>query len=188
MSTAKATRGHVGVVVKHRARCATHDVGGRRCTCRPAYMAHVWSAKDRRRIGKTVGSLADAKSWRADMHGALRRGSIRTPTKTTVREAAGAWLAGVADGTIVNRRRQPYKPSAVRSYEHALRLRRPHWCGDGPTAGHGGNRHRSIPNLARSAARRLGCAGLHLGWRRFSPPGGSHTRREAVDEPRTGRG
>jgi hypothetical protein len=43
------------------------------------------------------------------------------------------------------------------------------WCGDGPTAGHGGNRHRSIPNMARSAARRLGCAGLHLGWRSIQP-------------------
>src|SRR4051794_20444294 len=113
--------GHVGIVVKHRARCASHDGG--RCACRPAHMAHVWSAEESRRIRKTFTTLGDAKAWRTEMLVGLRRGTVRAPTKTTVRHAAEAWLAGVRDGTIVNRRRQPYKPSAIRSYERALRLR-----------------------------------------------------------------
>src|SRR4051794_41666743 len=90
--------GHVGIVVKHRARCASH--GGGRCACRPAYMAHVWSAKERRRIRKTFTTLGDAKAWRADMLVGLRRGTVRAPTKTTVEQAATAWLAGGPGGTV----------------------------------------------------------------------------------------
>jgi len=38
-------------------------------------------------------------------------------------EAWEAWLAGARAGTILNRSRKPYKPSALRSYDQAMRLR-----------------------------------------------------------------
>ncbi|HWH43278.1 MAG TPA: tyrosine-type recombinase/integrase, partial [Thermoleophilaceae bacterium] len=43
--------------------------------------------------------------------------------ETTVREAGAALVAGMRDGTIRNRKGQPYKPSAIRGYERCLRLR-----------------------------------------------------------------
>jgi hypothetical protein len=85
-------------------------------------MAHVWSAKERRRMRKTFTTLGDAKAWRTDMLVGLRRGT-----------AAPDEDDGPAGrGDVARRRprrhdrqpaRQPYKPSAIRSYERALRLR-----------------------------------------------------------------
>jgi integrase len=110
-----------GIYIRHRERCAT-STGGR-CTCRPGYQAAVWSARERRRIRRHFDSLADAKAWRAEMLVGLRRGTVKAPTRTTMNEAAAAWLAGVKDGTITSRRRETYKPSVIRSYEHALNAR-----------------------------------------------------------------
>ena len=46
---------------------------------------------------------------------------MRAPSQTTLREAAHAWLAGAADGSIRTRSGDPYKPSALRGYEQAVR-------------------------------------------------------------------
>jgi integrase len=48
---------------------------------------------------------------------------MRPPTRTTVEEAATAWVEGVHKGTISTRSGLPYKPSAVRSYVASLRTR-----------------------------------------------------------------
>jgi integrase len=88
-----------------------------------AYRASVWSARDEKRIRRTFPTLAAAKAWRQDAQVALRRGELRAPTPTTLREAAEAWLDGARDGRITTRSGERYKPSAVRSYETALRLR-----------------------------------------------------------------
>ena len=48
---------------------------------------------------------------------------MRAPSQITLGEAAEAWLAGVRDGSIRNRSGDRYKPSVVRGYETALRLR-----------------------------------------------------------------
>ncbi|MDQ4026196.1 MAG: N-terminal phage integrase SAM-like domain-containing protein [Actinomycetota bacterium] len=48
---------------------------------------------------------------------------MRAPTRTTLAEAAEAWVAGVRDGSIRNRSGDRYKPSAIRGYERSLRLR-----------------------------------------------------------------
>jgi hypothetical protein len=48
---------------------------------------------------------------------------MRAPSRITVRDAADAWLAGARDGSFRNRSGDRYKPSAVRGYERALRLR-----------------------------------------------------------------
>jgi integrase len=88
-----------------------------------SYRASVWSNRDRKRIRKTFDSLAAAKNWRADALSALSKGSLRAPKPTTVREAWQAWYEGAKAGNVRNRSGDPYKPSALRSYEGAMRRR-----------------------------------------------------------------
>jgi integrase len=110
---------HVGIVIKHRAGCASER--GARCNCRRVYQAAVWSARDARRIRKHFDSLSDARSWRAESYGKLRRRKMRAPSAMTFGEAAILWLVGVRAGSIRNRSGDLYKPSSIRSYELALR-------------------------------------------------------------------
>jgi len=83
----------------------------------------VWSARDGRTIRRTFRTLGDARAWRAESQTALRRGGLRAPTRVTLAEAAEAWLAAAEAGVIRTRSGDPYKPSALRGYEQALRLR-----------------------------------------------------------------
>jgi integrase len=118
--SASSTRArHVGIVVKHRAGCAS--ARGSRCNCRRVYQAAVWSARDRKRIRRHFDSLDAAKMWRADSYGKLRRRELRAPSAMTFSDAAEQWLAGVRVGYIRTRSGDRYKPSTIRSYEQALR-------------------------------------------------------------------
>jgi integrase len=110
-----------GIEVRHQKACRA-TAGGGRCSCSPTYRAVVWSARDRRRLTKTFGTRAEAKAWRAEVQAGLRRGTVRS-SNVSLRAAAEAWLAGAAAGAIRNRSGDVYKPSVVRSYESALRLR-----------------------------------------------------------------
>ena len=110
-----------GIVARHRRRCASR--AGRGCDCRPAYQAQVYSPRDRRTIRKTFPTLADARAWRAESQAALRRGTLRAPTRTTLAEAATEWLAAAEAGVVRTRSGETYKPSALRAYEQALRTR-----------------------------------------------------------------
>ncbi len=78
---------------------------------------------DRKRIRKTFPTLAAAKSWRADAQVAVSKGSMRLPSKQKLSQAASNWLRGAMDGSVRNRSGDRYKPSALRGYEEALRLR-----------------------------------------------------------------
>lgn len=118
---AKRKRTTPGIVARHARSCPSHH--GSACKCRPAWQANVYSARDGRRIYKTFSTHAAAKAWRADAGRALRRGELRAPTNATLREAAEAWREGAEAGTIRNRSGDAYKPSALRGYEAALRLR-----------------------------------------------------------------
>src|SRR5262245_35962258 len=110
-----------GIEIRHTRDCPAL-VGGS-CRCEPSFRAWVYSPRDKRKIRKTCSTRAAAKAWRADALGAVRRGTLRTPTQTTLVEAAGAWLGGAASGMIRLRNGQRYKPSTLRGYEQALRLR-----------------------------------------------------------------
>lgn len=110
---------HVGIVVKHRARCAS--LRGARCNCRRVYQAAVWSARDHRRIRKHFDNLNDAKIWREESYRKLRRRELRAPSAITFGEAATLWLLGARTGSIRTRSGDEYKPSTIRSYEQALR-------------------------------------------------------------------
>jgi integrase len=83
----------------------------------------VWASKDHKVIRKTFRTLSAAKAWRQDASVALRKRTMRAPTQTTVRQAWEAWLRGAQEGWVRSRSGDAYKPSALRSYEHAMRKR-----------------------------------------------------------------
>ena len=109
-----------GISVRHAKTCASRD--GSRCNCKPTYQAQVYVVGEGKRLTKTFPTLAAAKSWRQDAVVAARRGGLRS-SNGTVREAADEWLAGAQAGAVRNRSGDIYKPSALRGYEQALRIR-----------------------------------------------------------------
>ena len=94
-----------------------------RCRCKPQFQASVYSTRERKKIRKHFDTEGEARTWREDAGGAVRQGRMRAPTSTTVKQAADALIAGMRDGSILDRSGKPYKPSTVRSYDSALRLR-----------------------------------------------------------------
>ena len=108
-----------GIEVRHKKACASREGG--RCNCQPTYQASVWSARESKRIRKTFPTLAEARAWRSETHTGVRRGTVHAPAHTTVREAADELIAGMKLGRVRNRSGDLYKPSAIRSYEAALR-------------------------------------------------------------------
>jgi integrase len=83
----------------------------------------VFDKRSGRRIRKTFDTPTGAKLWRQDAQVALRRGVMRAPDGKTLDQAADEWLAAARRGEVRTRSGDPYKPSAIRSYEQALRLR-----------------------------------------------------------------
>jgi integrase len=114
-------RRYVGIEVRHRRGCPASSGGA--CSCQPSYRAEAWSARDRRRLRKTFPTFAAAKAWRQDAAAAIRRGTLAAPAPKTLAEAAAEWLSGARSGAILTRSGDPYKPSAIRGYEEALRRR-----------------------------------------------------------------
>ncbi len=110
-----------GITIRHARGCAAPDAPS--CRCRPAFQAQVFSPRDRRTIRKSFPSLPEARAWRADTQTALRRGTMRAPTRTTLADAADDWLEAARAGIARTRSGDPYKPSALRSYEEALRTK-----------------------------------------------------------------
>jgi hypothetical protein len=113
-----------GIVKRHSRSCATR-LGGA-CNCPKGairYEAWVYSRREGKKIRRSFPTEAAAKAWRADSSTAVRRGTMKAPTTIKVREAAARWLKGAREGVIRARSGDPYKPSAIRSYEASLRLR-----------------------------------------------------------------
>jgi integrase len=57
------------------------------------------------------------------VHRQLKRGAMRAPKPTTIAQAWRAWYEGAQAGTVRSRSGDSYKPSALRTYERAMRLR-----------------------------------------------------------------
>jgi len=108
-----------GIEVRHKKACASRNGG--RCNCQPTYQASVWSARESKRIRKTFPTLAEARAWRSETQTGVHRGTLRAPANTTVREAAEELVAGMRSGRVRTRSGDLYKPSAIRSYQAALR-------------------------------------------------------------------
>ncbi|MGI8439049.1 MAG: tyrosine-type recombinase/integrase [Thermoleophilaceae bacterium] len=120
-SPTRSKRSPEGIVPRHSRRCLSRDAG--RCDCRPAYQAQVWSPRDRKTIRRTFATLAEARSWRSETQTALRKGQMRAPSRRTLEEAAVEWLGLARSGIVRSRSGDRYKPSALRSYEEALRTK-----------------------------------------------------------------
>ena len=117
----RARRCPEGIQPRHARRCASRAGGS--CSCSPSYQAQVFSPRERKVVRRTFRSLAEARAWRHDSLVALRKGRLRSPTRTTLSEAAEQWLCAAKQGLIRTRSGDPYKPSALRSYEGALQTK-----------------------------------------------------------------
>lgn len=110
-------RAATGLRQRHGNRCSRKG----RCEC--PWEASVYSKRDGKKIRKTFPTRAAARIWRDDALGAVRKGAMSAPTSVTVKEAGDAWLARARAGASLTRSGDPYKPSALRAYADALRLR-----------------------------------------------------------------
>ncbi len=110
-----------GIVVRHSRSCGSRDGG--RCSCGPSYQAQVFSARERKTIRKTFRELGEARAWRQESQVALRKGLLRSPSQTTLKEAALEWFAAAENGIVRTRGGEAYKPAAVRAYRQALNQR-----------------------------------------------------------------
>lgn len=107
-----------GIVKRHSKGCPSRN--GKPCKCSAGYEAFVYSPRDRKKVRKTFRSLAEAKSWRAEAKRAIDHGTLRSPSRMTLADAAEAWVAGAERGDIRNRSGHPYKPATLRGYRQAL--------------------------------------------------------------------
>jgi hypothetical protein len=73
---------------------------GGRCSCGAGWEASVFSKRDGKKVRKTFGNQAEAKTWRDDASSILAKGGLRAPKPTTLAEAWGAWHEGAINGTI----------------------------------------------------------------------------------------
>jgi integrase len=110
-----------GIRVRHSRSCVSRSGG--KCGCHPSYEASVYSRRDRVKIRKTFSTEREARDWRHDASGEVRRGKLNAPTRVTLREAWDAWSEGAKAGLIRTRSGDAYKPSCLRSYEQAMRDR-----------------------------------------------------------------
>jgi integrase len=108
-----------GIRKMHSNGCPGADGG--RCRCGAGWEASVYSKRDDKKVRKTFKSKSEAKNWRADAVAQLARGGLRVPKPTTIRQAWEQWYEGAKEGTIRNRSGDPFKPSALRAYEGAMR-------------------------------------------------------------------
>jgi integrase len=109
-----------GIEVRHARSCASR--AGKRCNCRPGYRVAAYDAISKRKVSKTFRTLAEARRWRAGAHSQASKGVRLAGTRQTLREAAEAFVDGIATGAIRTRTGERYKPSVVREYERSLRL------------------------------------------------------------------
>jgi integrase len=106
-----------GITKKHSRKCSRTG----RCDC--PYEAWVWSKRDEKKIRKTFAREREAIRWRSEAMTALDTGKLRAPKPTTIEQAWQTWHEGARAGAIRNRSGDAYKPSSLRAYERAMRLR-----------------------------------------------------------------
>lgn len=87
-----------------------------------SYRAFVYDPRSARKIRKTFGSLAAAKSWRRDALAAVARGDLHARERCPrVNDALADLLAAMTSGAVLTRSGAPYKPGTVRTYGFAVR-------------------------------------------------------------------
>ena len=109
-----------GIVERHSRSCPSRNGGQCSKPCQPTFEAWVYSARDGKKIRRGFPTIGAAKGWRSDALSALRRGTLKAPTRRTLDEAAATWLEGAEAGAIRNRSGEAYKPSVLRGYRSDL--------------------------------------------------------------------
>ena len=123
MAKARRRTSLAGIRERHARSCAAARTPGARCRCSPSFEASVYSKRDGAKMRKTFESLTEAKRWRTSMLKLSHDGGLRVPAQITLNEAAARWIEMAETDAIRTRSGDPYKPSALRGYEQALRLR-----------------------------------------------------------------
>lgn len=107
-----------GITKRHTTGCP--GLEGGRCRCNAGWEASVYSARDGKKIRKTFDLEGEAKSWRADQLAGLAKGTVRAPTKLTIRDAGTALISGMESGEVRSRSGEEFKPKTIRGYHQAL--------------------------------------------------------------------
>lgn len=109
-----------GVYVRHQDSCASH--AGRRCSCRPGYLARVWDrAAGKQRRSPTFRSIDAAKNWRADTIGKLDRGELPDSRRDLrVAQAIEQFIEAARIGKVLSKRGRRYKKRSLEDLESAL--------------------------------------------------------------------
>lgn len=118
-SSPRTVRRPTGIEVRHGRGC--RSLSGGSCNCEPTYRAWVYSKRDGKKIRRAFPTQAAAKAWRSDASGEVRRGTMKTPSRIRIDEAAEALIAGMEDGSVRARGSRTYKPSVIRSYATSIR-------------------------------------------------------------------
>ena len=109
-----------GIEKRHSGGCASR--AGRKCDCNAGWEASVYSARDRRKLRKSLPTHSAARAWRAQAQRDVRMGALRAASDQTLRQASQTWLEQAREGAIRNRSGDRFKPSVLRGYEQGLRL------------------------------------------------------------------
>lgn len=135
MSRRKANEAPEGVEVRHSRHCP--NSGQRRVECQhcaPSFRASIYDPSIERtdnagrhirggyRKSPSSKRLADVRAWQTEVAYGIQRGTLGTPSTTTVQQAWDKWIAGVRSGSIRNRNGDTFKPSVVRGYEGSMKL------------------------------------------------------------------
>ena len=110
-----------GIRQRHTRSCPSRNGG--RCSCQAGYEASVWVRREGKKVRKTFPSYEEARQWRTSMLKLSQDGALRAPAAVNFRTAADEWLRMAETGAIRTRSGDRYKPSALRGYEQAFRLR-----------------------------------------------------------------
>src|SRR4051812_29317252 len=109
-----------GIEVRHSKKCGTRYGSG--CNCTPTYQANAYDKRTGRLVRRTFPTKTAARRWRQEAIVALRQGNragLEPGRGPTVREALDALIAGMGDGTVLDRSGRRYRPGTIRSYRQA---------------------------------------------------------------------
>jgi integrase len=86
-----------------------------------SYEAAVFDKRTGKKRRKSFPTLAAARSWRAEALRKVEQDTMPAANSRTLERAAQAFLAGIADGSIRDRKESIYKAGTCRTYEIQLR-------------------------------------------------------------------
>lgn len=110
-----------GIRKRHSKGCRAHEGG--RCNCKAGWEASIYLAREGRKVRRTFARESEARSWRADAKVEANSRSLRSPSQSTVEQAAWLWLEAAWTGRVRDRSGHLYKPGTLREYGRVLGLR-----------------------------------------------------------------